>query len=203
MTCQVRVETPRGSVKAWALLDSASSASSISERLAQSLRLQRHPQNARICGIAGLAHGCRMQSLTNFKVSSARSPSRKFDVNAIVVPQVTCNLPVHPVTLNRDWKHLNGLRLADPEFGKPGRVDVLLGIETFVEVVRQGRRKGSHDSPTAIETEFGWVLAGSTGSVNSSTIVSHHASVLSGDDILRQFREVEEKPVANSTLTPE
>ncbi len=98
---------------------------------------------------------------------------------------------------------MNGLQLADPEFGKPGRVDILLGIETFVEVVHQGRRKGSHDSPTAIETEFGWVLAGSTGSVTSSTIVSHQASVLSGDDILRQFWEVEEKPVANSTLTPE
>lgn len=32
------------------------------------------------------------------------------------------------------------------------------------------------------------------GSVNSSTIVSHHASVLMGDDILRQFWEIEEKP---------
>ncbi len=42
--------------------------------------------------------------------------------------------------------------------------------------VRQGGRKGSRDSPTAIETEFGWVLAGSMGSVNSSAIVSHHVS---------------------------
>ncbi len=86
---------------------------------------------------------------------------------------------------------MNGLQLADPEFGEPGRVDVLLGIETFVKAVRQGRRKGSRNSPTAIETEFGSVLASSTGSVNSSVIVSHHVSVLTGDDILHQFWEVE------------
>ncbi len=100
MTCQIRIETPLGSVKARALLDSASSVSFVSERLAQSFRLQRHTQNARICGITGLAHGSHTQSLTNFKVSSAHSLSRKFDVTAIVVPQITCNLPVHPVTLN-------------------------------------------------------------------------------------------------------
>lgn len=88
-------------------------------------------------------------------------PFRKFNVNAIVVPQVTCNLPVHPVTSNPNWKHLNGLQLADSEFGKPGQIDVLLGVETFVEVVRQDWQKRSHDSPTAIKTEFGRVLAGS------------------------------------------
>ena len=99
--------------------------------------------------------------------------------------------------------HLEGLRLADPEFGKPGKIDLLLGIEIFVDVVRQGRRKGSHDSPIAIESEFGWVLAGHTGSENSHTIISHHASVLTGDNVLRRFWEVEEKPIINCTLTPE
>ena len=204
MTCQVRVETPQGSETARALLDSASSTSFISERrLARSLRLQRHPQNARICGIAGLTHGSNTQSTVNFKVSFVYSPSRKFDVNATVMPQVMCNLPVYPVTSNPDWKHLKGLLLADPEFGKPGRVDILLGIETLVEVVHQGWRKGSSNLPTAIETEFGWVLAGGTGNINASRIVSHHAPVLTGDDLLRQFWEVEEKPIANSNLTPE
>ena len=40
MTCQVLIEIPRGSIKVRALLDSASSACFISERIAQTLCLQ-------------------------------------------------------------------------------------------------------------------------------------------------------------------
>ena len=203
MTCQVIIESPQGSVKARALLDSASSSSFVSERIAQSLHLHRQSQNAKICGIAGLTHGNAAQALTSFKIHFVYSPSKRFDVSAIIVPHVTCNLPVCPIVWNHGWGHLNDLKLADPEFGKPGRVDVLLGVEIFVDVVRQGWRKGSHDSPAAIETEFGWVLAGNTRGSECNVITSHHVSVLSGDDILRQFWEVEEKPMADNTLTSE
>ena len=34
-------------------------------------------------------------------------------------------------------------------------------------------------------------------------VPSHHVSVLAGDDLLHQFWDLEEKSVANSTLTPE
>jgi len=53
MTCQLMVKTPQGVVKARALLDAGSSASFVTERLAQSLHLRRLTQNAWICGIAG------------------------------------------------------------------------------------------------------------------------------------------------------
>ena len=101
-----------------------------------------------------------------------------FAVSVIVVPRVTCDLPVHPVPFNYKWEHIKGLRLADPEFGKPGRVDILLGIETFVDIVRKGQRKGRQGTPIAIETTFGWVLAGNTGSEDSHVIASHHVSLL-------------------------
>ena len=53
MTCRVLIEAPDGSsVEARTLLDSASSASFVSERLAQSLRLPRCHQNACISGVA-------------------------------------------------------------------------------------------------------------------------------------------------------
>lgn len=73
-----------------------------------------------------------------------------------------------------------------------------------MEAIRHGRWSGSHNSPTVLETAFGWVLAGNTGdNVQNRTVASHHVSVLTGDDILRQFWEVAEKTVANSTLTLE
>ena len=57
MTCQITVETPHGETRARALLDTGSSASFVSERLAQLLKLSRFSQNAKICSIAGLSHG--------------------------------------------------------------------------------------------------------------------------------------------------
>ena len=70
MTCRVVVEAPDGStVEARAILDSASSASFISERLASNLHLPRSKQNARISGVAGLVHDSFSQSITNCKIS--------------------------------------------------------------------------------------------------------------------------------------
>ena len=57
MTCRVLVDTPDGSsVEARAILDDASSASFVSECLAQSLCLLHSNQGVRISGIAGLSH---------------------------------------------------------------------------------------------------------------------------------------------------
>ena len=199
MTCQVMVETPQGVIKARALLDTGSSASFVSERLAQSLHLRRFTQNAKIYGIAGLPHSDGKQSVTQFLISSTHSPGTRYNVNAFIVPQITGDLPTCPVNPGQDWKHLEGLTLADPEYNQPGKIDILLGVGIFVDVIRHGRRCGPHDSPMALNTEFGWVLAGNAG----SQITTHLTSVLTGDDILRKFWEVEEKTVTDSTLTLE
>ena len=55
----------------------------------------------------------------------------------------------------------------------------------------------------AFETEFGWVLAGSTGASSPTHHVSHHVSLLTGDDLLRKFWEIEEKPTADVVLSCE
>ena len=163
MTCRVLVDAPDGSsVEAIAILDSASSVSFVSERLAQSLCLPRFHQSAKISGVAGLAHNSPLQAIVNFTISATQLPNKKFPVTAVVVPQVTCDLPLHRVPFDTRWKHLSGIPLADPDFGRPGRIDILLGIDIFVEVLLHGRRIGSPDSPIAFETEFGWVLAGRT-----------------------------------------
>ncbi len=98
MTCRVLISNHDGSViESRALLDSASSASFISERLAQTLHLPRSKHSARITGIAGLSHGSPSQSVTTFTLSSIKLSSTKIGVTAIIVPQVTCELPHHPI----------------------------------------------------------------------------------------------------------
>lgn len=91
MTCRVLVSAPDGpTVRARALLDNASSASFILEHQTQSLCLPR-------TGIGGMSHDSPTQYLFNFIISAVKSLRSKIDITAVIVPKVTCDLPVHPV----------------------------------------------------------------------------------------------------------
>ena len=206
MTCHVSVLTPDGSsVEARALLDNASSASFVSERLVQSLSLPRFNQHVRVSGIGGVSQRAPIQSVSNFQISPVGPNERRIGISAVIVPKVTCDLPLTPVPFDLSWKHISDLPLADPGFGQPGRIDILLGVDVFVDVLRHGRRSSPPGSPAALETDFGWVLCG--GSTSSSDSVTHvsvtslHSFVTSGDDILQRFWEIEEAPPDQSALS--
>lgn len=165
MTCRILVFAAEGtSVEARALLNNGSTSSFISEHLVQTLRLPRSRHDVRVSGIADLMTGCPRQSVTKFQVSSAYSGGKRIDHTAIVLPKVTGDLPVSPVPFDPTWTDLVGLPLADPGFGEPKSVDVLLSVEVFVDILRHGRRTGPTGSPVALETDFGWssVVAGLT-----------------------------------------
>ena len=176
MTCRVLVSTPDGlSVEARALLDCASSASFISGRLAQTLRLPRHSQSASITGMAGLTHHSSSQSVTSFNIFSLKALITKLGETAIIVPKA-------------EWKHLVDLDLADPDFGHPCKIDLLLRVDIFVDVMLHGRWRGPPGTPVAFETLFGWVLAGSTQSFSPDVnVTTCHVSCATGNEILRKF----------------
>ena len=117
-------------------------------------------RNVRISGVAGLSHGTLSHSVVQFAISPVQSPTDKSQVSAIVIPRVTCDLPVKPVTPKLSWDHLSDIPLADPDFGRPGRIDLLLEVDIFVASLLHGRQVGSPGSPTALETIFVWVLVG-------------------------------------------
>ena len=95
--------------------------------------------------------------------------------------------------------------MADPNYGCPGKIDLLRGVDVFVGVILTGRRVGPPNAPVALETEFGWVLAGRTTFPLSpiSHFATHHASLLSGDELLRHFWETEESPGCDAVYTTE
>ena len=129
-----------------------------------------------ISGIRGLSPIYPTKSIANFKIAPTSSAERSMDVTAIVVPKVTCDLPTHPVPFNSKWNHLIDLTLADPEFGTSGHIDVLLGIDIFVEALCHGRWKGPSGSPIALETIFGWVICGNAESdlsMEERTVLRH------------------------------
>ena len=128
---------------------------------------------------------------------------KQFDVEAIVLSNITSNIPSEPVSLKPEWNRLMGLSLADPDFGKPGRIDLLLGSDIFDLVVFYRRRFGPHGAPSAYKTSFGWVLAGSVQSERAQCHVSDvcYFSNTSDDDLLKRFWEVEDYNQKEVTLT--
>ena len=88
--------------------------------------------------------------------------------------------------------------LADPDYNKPERIDILLGVGKFVEVIHHGRQFATCPQPN---TEFGWVLAGNICAQTDSMLISTHLTSadteMTGDDLLRQFWYIEEKTVVN------
>jgi gamma-glutamylcysteine synthetase len=99
---------------------------------------------------------------------------------------------------------LTSLSLADPTFGKPGRINILLGVDIFAEVLRQGRRTDPAGSPVAFTTEFRWVLSGQAESSSpTERIITHHTSAEFKVDTLRKFWEIEEAPTSEAALSVE
>jgi len=50
--------------------------------------------------------------------------------------------------------------LADPKFGLPGRIDLLLGAEVHSQLIRVGNIDLGTDKPTLQETALGWIVFG-------------------------------------------
>ena len=195
MTCQVVVYSPSGfSMKARALLDPGSSASFISDRLSRSIRLSRRTTLAQISGIAGISPAGSAHPLVDFSISPPSHPKTKLSVSAIVIPIVTRDLPTSSVPFCSAWKHLKGLQLADPSFGSPGPIDLLLGVDIFSNTLMDGRRSGPPGSPIALQTKLGWVLAGDASTTPSLDITCNHISLRTGDELLYQFWQIEEPP---------
>lgn len=207
MTCRVQVITPQGMIThARALLDCASSSSFISEHLVQHLCLPRSKRTAQISGIAGMSSPSTTQSVVHFEISLAWSTDAVFEVEAMILPKVTCDLPINPVQMDQAWHHLSRLRLADPDFGVPGKIDILLGIDVFTSVLCQGWRSGPIGSPSAFETSLGWVIAGPidpSNTVPAFNVVAYHSTVLSTDELLQRFWETEQSNCEQQPLSPE
>ena len=98
---------------------------------------------------------------------------------------------------------LKGLQLADPDFGCPGRIDLLLRV-VFVDALLTGRQFGQFGTPTTFETHFGWVLAGSVeGNTTMDHLVSYHLSLSTSDDVFCRFWEIKDSPLSDVRLSPD
>ncbi|XP_037810627.1 uncharacterized protein LOC119602901 [Lucilia sericata] len=193
-TAWVNIVHYGSSYKVRALIDPCSDESFISEKIQKLLKLPTVPVSVEVVGLGGEIIS-RSDKMANFSLVSLVNSDLSLNVTALVVPQVTGNVPTH--SYNPDVNIvIPKLEYADPGFYKSGTVDMLLGGDVYPNILRGGVKHGIFDSLVAQETMFGWIVTGPTNPRRSVRL--NYFTKTSIDDQLTKFWELEEisrKPV--------
>ncbi|XP_055589056.1 uncharacterized protein LOC129741357 [Uranotaenia lowii] len=159
-TALVKVSDSTGrSVLARALLDSCSQNCFVTSKLCRQLRLKEFSEILNLHGIGGTS-GCSRKAV-RAKVAPRIDRISSFleEIHFNVLPSLTVQLPSQSFSIG-DWTFPRHMTLADPEFHERGEIDMLIGAEYYLDLLRTGQHKVSEDGPTMQETVFGWILAG-------------------------------------------
>ena len=110
----------------------------------------------------------------------------------MAIPHITSELPLH---LSATRSHLADFHLTGPTLRRPGKIDVLLGVDIYANILLHGRRNGPPGSPVAFETKFGWIHARKTNTSHLSycSVTSYYVSVASSDDFCTSSGKLKEK----------
>lgn len=179
-----------------ALIDQGSENAIIKSSLAKRLGLVRLPYFSNVKGIGDIAVESE-PVLFSFRIGSCVIPSFSMDVEAISMEKITGTLPLVPIE-KEPWPHLQGLKLADKNFDCPSNIELLLGAEAYENIILNGVVKKIDNSPTAQNTQLGWLLFGAVKSQNNLELKSNHTFLSRADidnrldETLRSFWEIEE-----------
>jgi len=142
-----------------ALLDSGSQTNFITEELAQMLKLKKVKIEHSINGIGETSQ--RVTSAVWRLIKSRINNSYTLNIRMLVVPKITGHLPNKKV--NAMYNIPDNIKLADPLFHTPQKIDILIGAEHFFDILCEGKLRINPNGPLYQKTEFGWVASGPVG----------------------------------------
>ncbi|XP_045541390.1 uncharacterized protein LOC123722864 [Papilio machaon] len=189
-----------------ALLDQGSQASFITESAVQLLKLKKIAVKTTISGLGGGHSDLTSKYMVQVNIQSLIDSNFNFQIKAYVLSRVTSILPERKFTLV-DWPQLHSVELADPNFNKPRKIDILLGSEAYTKILKEGLIKDPRGKTMAQDTYLGWIVSGEVedeGQSHHKLTISMHAKVET-DQILKRFWELEAEPTnsESSILSPE
>ncbi|XP_067215691.1 uncharacterized protein [Linepithema humile] len=139
-----------------ALLDCGSQSNFITMELVEKLKLKQVPSCVPIHGVGnsnaathGLVKVIMRSRLNGFKA----------ELSCFVLRQITQELPTTTIK-NADIHIPTGIKLADPEFMESAKIDLLLGVEVFWNLICVGQIKATDTQPCWQKTQLGWIAAG-------------------------------------------
>lgn len=175
-----------------ALIDQGSEASFVTTRVVEMLNLKKTKISGEVSGV-GESNRLSIRHMVGLQVKSRYDTNFSINVNAFVLKSLTRRLPAKEIR-GYSWPQLSDIKLADPTFSIPGRIDILLGADVFGQIIDSGFMRGP-GNVVAQYTHLGWILS---GDINASFNVSQHITSLhitrqveEDNNLLKKFWEVE------------
>jgi len=91
----------------------------------------------------------------------------------------------------KSCNHLQGLSLADPNFIKPGRIDLLIGVDIIPQIMLPDIRKGTVAETIAQNTQLGWIVYGPTEAAQT-TLISIRCNLANLNNMVQRFFELDQ-----------
>ncbi|XP_045490597.1 uncharacterized protein LOC123690703 [Pieris rapae] len=212
-TALVRARNNSGSsMTLRALLDQGSQASFITESAVQLLGLKKIKSNSVISGVGGDGNApLDSKYVVQINLQSIQDESFTICVKAHVLKKLTSFLPVKEFVVHL-WPNLPRMKLADPNFNKPSKIDMLLGADVYCQIIAEGLMRGPPGTPIAQNTKLGWILSGKIENdhhdqhgLGCENILTMYTQINNDDFNLKQFWELESDSfnLKRTHLTPE
>lgn len=156
-TAVIRVFDSTGNVHTCrVLLDSGSQSNFISSELCTKLQIETINTNLSVVGINEVSSPLSRRCLIKIQSLHCAFETR---ISCFVIPIINTLLPNVPI--DRSYLDIPGhIKLADPLFDKPDRVDMLLGAGIFWDLLCVGQVRLGKNLPILQKTKFGWVVSG-------------------------------------------
>ncbi|XP_062556585.1 uncharacterized protein LOC134221410 [Armigeres subalbatus] len=180
------------SVLARALLDSCSQHCLMTSSFASKLKLDEMPVYLAIQGIGSTQIASTRLVTAVVSPRSVNISSFAEEMQFHVLPKLTVSLPTASFSVTT-WNLPDSALLADPRFYETGPIDLIIGAEYYMELLKEERRKATDDGPTVQDTVFGWIISGRVPEVpvSASYSVVHVCSTAEIQEQLSRFWEVE------------
>ncbi|XP_035209895.1 uncharacterized protein LOC118184347 [Stegodyphus dumicola] len=172
-----------------ALLDCGSQMSLITKECAEFLDLKTKPIRTHISGISGSAHSIKAKILAHI---SNETETFSHNLELCIIPKITDVIPstkldISNLTIPHD------IKLADPNFYTPGKINILIGNELFFNILKEGRVQALNGNIILQNTEFGYLMTGVLPTVNNQSYC-YLIKESSLDNAIKKFFELESFP---------
>lgn len=174
-----------------ALLDNGSQHCFITESLCKKLNVELIQSTVTVTGV-----GNSVTQSTQLCEINIRSKASDYNTRLkyLVLPRITAQL--HSLGTNSNLIIPDNVKLADPNFYSPTRIELLIGADKFWELLNDGLIRLSK-GPYLQNTKLGWVISGVVHdkTLHSKSVQCNFTQTL--DTQLRMFWELEEIPTGN------
>ncbi|XP_070144939.1 uncharacterized protein [Drosophila kikkawai] len=181
-----------------ALLDSCSQVNFMSDEFAQALRIPRIKRHMEIRSIGESQTQIKHRASTTIK---SRFNALELSLDFCITSHIAYN-PDSDIDIS-SWQLPQNTPLADDKFNKSRRIDLLLGTETFFEILSVGQIKLGPHLPILQKTLLGWIIS---GRCQTKPTIVHSYSLTLEDAINRNVErlwKIEDVSKSADIYTPE